>query len=90
MKLASIAEVQPILFKDTEYGLDNPTDNHECELYDTYQYVATKHNYQDSAYKEKHVSCLLKVLPTPFAAFRLSLLLSRQLHHRKSTSYSLK
>lgn len=49
MKLASIAEVQPILFKDTEYGLDNPTDNHECELYDTYQYVATKHNYHDSA-----------------------------------------
>ena len=60
MKLASIAEVQPILFKDTEYGLDNPTDNHECELYDTYQYVATKHNNQDSAYKEKHVSRLLK------------------------------
>lgn len=49
MKLASIAEVQPILFKDTEYSLDNPTDNHECELYDTYQYVATKHNNQDSA-----------------------------------------
>ena len=49
MKLASIAEVQPILFKDTEYSLDNPANNHKRELYETYQYVATKHNYQDSA-----------------------------------------
>ena len=49
MKLASIAEVQPILFKDTEYSLDNPTDNHKRKLYETYQYVAAKHNYQDSA-----------------------------------------
>ena len=48
MKLASIAEVQPILFKDTEYSLDNPTDNHKRELYDTYQYVTAKHNYQDT------------------------------------------
>lgn len=44
------------LFKHTEYGLDNPANNHKDELYDTYQYVAAKHNYQDSAYKEKHVS----------------------------------
>ena len=51
MKFASIAEVQPILFKDTEYSLDNPTDNHECELYDTYQYVTAKHYYQESAQK---------------------------------------
>ena len=36
-------------FKDTEYGLDNPANNHKRELYETYQYVATKHNYQDSA-----------------------------------------
>ena len=49
MKLASIAEVQPILFKDTEYGLDNPANNHKDELYETYQYVAAKHNYQYSA-----------------------------------------
>ncbi len=49
MKIASIAEVQPILFKDTEYSLDNPTDNHKRKLYETYQYVATKHNNQDSA-----------------------------------------
>ena len=49
MKLASIAEVQPILFKDTEYGLDNPANNHKDELYETYQYIATKHNNQDSA-----------------------------------------
>ena len=49
MKLASIAEPQPILFKKTEYSLDNPTDNHKRELYDTYQYVAAKHNYQNSA-----------------------------------------
>ena len=49
MKLASIAEVQPILFKVTEYGLDNPANNHKRELYETYQYVAAKHNYQDSA-----------------------------------------
>lgn len=46
--LERYAEPKPILFKDTEYGLDNPTDNHECELYDTYQYVAAKHNYQDT------------------------------------------
>lgn len=78
------------LFKHTEYGLDNPAKNHKGELYETYQYVAAKHNYQDSAYKEKHVSRFFKVLPTPFKAFRQSLLLSRQLHHRKSTSYSLK
>ena len=49
-----------ILFKDTEYGLDNPANNYKRELYETYQYVATKHNYQDSAQKEKHVSRLLK------------------------------
>ena len=49
MKLASIAEVQPILFKDTENGLDNPANKYKRELYETYQYVATKHNYQDSA-----------------------------------------
>ena len=51
MKLASIAEVQPILFKDTEYSLDNPTDNHKRELYDTYQYVTAKHYYLESAQK---------------------------------------
>ena len=28
-----------ISFKDTEYGLDNPADNHKHELYETYQYV---------------------------------------------------
>ena len=42
-------EPHPTLFKDTEYGLDNPPDNHKYELYETYQYVAAKHNYQDSA-----------------------------------------
>ena len=41
--------VHPILFKDTEYGLDNPANNHKRELYETYQYVAAKHNYQNSA-----------------------------------------
>ena len=49
MKLASIAEVHPILFKDTEYGLNNPANNHKRELYETYQYVTAKHYYQDSA-----------------------------------------
>ena len=44
-----MAEVQPILFKDTEYGLDNPANNHKRKLYETYQYIATKHNNQDSA-----------------------------------------
>ena len=47
--LFSDGRVQPILFKDTEYSLDNPTDNHKRKLYETYQYVATKHNNQDSA-----------------------------------------
>ena len=46
--LERYAEPQPILFKDTEYGLDNPANNHKDELYDTYQYVAAKHNYQDT------------------------------------------
>lgn len=41
----------PTLFKDAEYGLDNPPDNHECELYETYQYVTAKHHYQESAQK---------------------------------------
>ena len=45
----SFIEVFSELFKDTEYGLDNPANNHKRELYETYQYVATKHNYQDSA-----------------------------------------
>ena len=49
--LFSDDRVHPILFKDTEYSLDNPTDNHECELYDTYQYVTAKHYYQESAQK---------------------------------------
>ena len=49
--LFSEGRVHPILFKDTEYSLDNPTDNHECELYDTYQYVTAKHYYQESAQK---------------------------------------
>ena len=48
------------LFKHTEYDLDNPANNHKNELYETYQYVAAKHNYQDSAYKEKHVSRFFK------------------------------
>ena len=39
------------LFKDTEYGLDNPAKNHKGELYETYQYVAAKHYYQESAQK---------------------------------------
>ena len=47
--LERYAEPKPILFKDTEYSLDNPTDNHKRKLYETYQYVATKHNNQDSA-----------------------------------------
>ena len=46
--LFSEGRVHPILFKDTEYGLDNPANNHKDELYDTYQYVAAKHNYQDT------------------------------------------
>ncbi len=33
------AEVQPVLFKYAEYGLDNPAMNHKSELYETYQYV---------------------------------------------------
>lgn len=49
-----------ISFKDAEYSLDNPADNHKHELYETYQYVAAKNNYQDSAQKEKHVSYHLK------------------------------
>ena len=28
--------MQPILFKDTEYGLDNQANNHKRELYETY------------------------------------------------------
>lgn len=40
-----------ILFKYTEDGLDNPTNNHESELYETYQNETTKYNYQDSAQK---------------------------------------
>lgn len=44
-------EPHPTLFKDAEYGLDNPPDNHECELYETYQYVTAKHHYQESAQK---------------------------------------
>ena len=49
--LFSDNRVQPILLKDTEYGLDNPANNHKAELYDTYQYVTAKHNYQESAQK---------------------------------------
>ena len=37
--LFSEGRVHPILFKDTEYGLDNPAKNHKGELYETYQYV---------------------------------------------------
>lgn len=40
-----------ISFKNTEYGLDNPPDNHKGELYETYQYVTAKHHYQESAQK---------------------------------------
>lgn len=40
-----------ISFKDAEYGLDNPPDNHKGELYETYQYVTAKHHYQESAQK---------------------------------------
>ncbi len=64
------AEVQPVLFKYTEYGFKNPPHNHECELHETYQDVTAKHNYQESEQKEKHVSHFLEVLPTPFTAFR--------------------
>ncbi len=46
------------LFKYAEYGLDNPPNNHECELYETYQYVTAKHYYQESAQKYKHVLLL--------------------------------
>ena len=46
------------LFKHTEYGLNNPADNHKSKLYETYQYVTAKHNYQESAQKEKHVLLL--------------------------------
>ncbi len=40
-----------ISFKNTEYSLDNPADNHKHDLYETYQYVAAKNNYQESAQK---------------------------------------
>ena len=49
--LFSEGRVHPILFKDTEYSFKNPPHNHECELYDTYQYVTAKHYYQESAQK---------------------------------------
>lgn len=41
-----------ISFKNTEYGLDNPTNNHKSELYETYQYVTAKNNYQNTKKKE--------------------------------------
>lgn len=64
-----IAQVLHVLFKEAEYELEYPADNHKNKPYETNQYESSKYDYQNSAYKEKHVLLLYKFCLLPFQRF---------------------